>query len=63
MSRALRKWLARNPEGVPADLIVHLNEPVVHRSPGQHVMALGCLTVWNEIKPALVERGVRIVEF
>ncbi len=62
MARALRKWLARNPAGSPADIIVHLNEPVVERSRGQHAMALGCATVWNEIKPELEARGVRILE-
>jgi len=63
MPRALRKWLARNPEGAPADLIVWVNEPVVARSRGQHVMALGCQTVWNEIRTELTERGQRVLEF
>jgi hypothetical protein len=63
MARALRKWLARNPEGVPADLLVHLGEPVSERSRGQHVMALGCQTVWNEIKSELGRRGARTLEF
>jgi hypothetical protein len=63
MPRALRKWLARASEHTPpADLIVYLHEPVVVRSRGQHVMALGCLTVWNEIKPDLIRRGTRILE-
>lgn len=62
MPRALRKWLARNTEGCPADLIVWLNEPVVARSRGQHVMALGCATVWEEIRPELVRRGQDILE-
>jgi hypothetical protein len=63
MARALRKWLERNPEGLPADIIIQLQEPVVERSRGQHVMALGCLTVWNQIKPELEARGARILEF
>jgi hypothetical protein len=62
MARALRKWLARNPEGSPADLVVHLTEPVVERNRGQHVMALGCATVWNEIRPELERRETRIIE-
>lgn len=63
MARALRKWLARAPDHVkPADAIVHLNEAVVERSRGQHMMALGCETVWREIFPDLVRRGTRIIE-
>lgn len=62
MPRALRKWLAANPEGRPADLIVFINQPVVERSRGQHVMALGCDTVWREIRPELLKRGQEILE-
>jgi hypothetical protein len=62
MARALRKWLARNAAGAPADLIVWINEPVVARSRGQHVMALGCQTVWSEIRDELLNRGQRIIE-
>jgi hypothetical protein len=63
MSRALRKWLARNPTGAPADTIVHLNAPAAVRSRGQHVMALGCQTVWEDILPELQARGVHIIDF
>lgn len=63
MARALRKWLARNPEGMPADVIVHLGSPVTERNRGQHVMALGCETVWNEIRPELQARGVCLIDF
>lgn len=63
MPRALRKWLARNPEGTPADLIVWVNQPVVERSRGQHIMAVGCDTVWREILPELERRETRILEF
>lgn len=62
MPRALRKWLARNSAGSPADLILWLQHPVVARSRGQHVMALGCETVWNEILPELKARGTTILE-
>jgi hypothetical protein len=63
MPRALRKWLARaEPHISPADLVIWLGEPVVERSRGQHVMALGCHTVWNEIRPDLIRRGTRIIE-
>jgi hypothetical protein len=61
MPRALRKWLARNPEGVPADLVIWLNEPVERRNPGQEAMAKGCATVWAEILPELLKRGTQVI--
>ena len=62
MARAMRKWLARNPRGVPADLIVHMGGFCVEPLPGQARMAVGCRTVWNEIKPELLSRGAKIIE-
>lgn len=59
--RALRKWLARNPEGTPADLVVWLDEPVTHQTPGQAAMHKGCCTVWNQILPELQARGQRVL--
>lgn len=58
--RALRKWLAVN-VGAPADTIYWLPMPRVALTPGQLTMAKGCLTVWHEVLPALVARGVSIV--
>lgn len=62
MPRAIRKWLARNPDSKPSDAILWLAHPVEERSRGQHVMALGCATVWAEIRPELVKRGVTLLE-
>lgn len=62
MGRAIRKWLLRNPTGVPADLIIHLDTPVVERTAGQATMAKGCVTVWREIAPELRRRGAKILE-
>ena len=62
LPRALRKWLGRNPTGKPADAILWLGHPVEERSAGQHVMALGCATVWNEIRDELDSRGVTLLE-
>jgi hypothetical protein len=63
MSRAMRKWLARNPtKPFPADLIIHVGLQVVDRLPGQQSMALGCQTAWEEIKPELMRRGAFILE-
>jgi hypothetical protein len=62
MPRSLRKWLARNPTGKPADAILWLAHPVEARNARQHVMALGCATVWNEIRSELRKRGVTLLE-
>lgn len=61
MARALRKWLARNPVGKPADMIVVLRMPVDERVTGQDVMAAGVETVWQQIEPELIRRGVTIL--
>jgi hypothetical protein len=60
MARALRKWLARNP-GKPADIVVNLTLPASDAVPGQESMAAGCETVWRQIMPELVRRGVRVL--
>lgn len=62
MARALRKWLARNPTGTPADLVVVLRFPVADRVKGQDVMAVGVETVWRQIEPELRRRGVKILQ-
>jgi len=61
MPRALRKWLAANPEGKPADIAIWINAPVSERVRGQDAMAKGCETVWDEVFLPLRERGVRIL--
>ncbi len=61
MPRALRKWLTRS-AGVPADLVVWVNQEATHRVRGQHVMAKGCETVFNEIRPELERRGTLILD-
>ena len=58
--RALRKWLAANPDGKPCDVVYWLSEPVVERTPGQISMANGCDTVWRGIVEDLRARGVDI---
>lgn len=59
--RAVRKWLAANPEGKPADIAIWVNRPVSLRVRGQEAMAKGCETVWDELLPELVVRGVRVL--
>jgi len=63
MGRALRKWLAANPVGFPADLIVYLKEPAKGLSGGQIAMHKACWTIWLQIKDELMSRGVPLIEF
>lgn len=60
VARALRKWLKKNNNGVPCDILILLEKPYVELSKGQQTMAKGCITVMNEIKQELIDRGVRI---
>jgi hypothetical protein len=59
--RALRKWLAENPEGRPVDEVHWLGVPRHDLTPGQNSMARGCQTIFEEIRPELLKRGVKIV--
>jgi hypothetical protein len=63
MARGLRKWLRANRDGRPCDHVAHSHTPMVHLTAGQHVMLRGCLTVFSEILPELVERGVDLRDF
>jgi hypothetical protein len=59
--RALRKWLAANPEGKPVDELVVLdNRPHQRLTPEQRNLAKGVETVLKEIEPELRRRGVKI---
>lgn len=59
--RALRKWFAAN-EGAPCDVVHWMPIQRVELSKGQTTMALGCITVWSEVLPELVARGVKVVQ-
>lgn len=58
--RALRKWLAAHPEGLPADRFVWLSVPREQQTKGQAACGKGCATVWTEILPELRRRGAQI---
>lgn len=60
VARALRKWFARNPVGIPADAIYHSDTPFVELNKGQAAMLKDHETVWNEIQPEIAERGLPI---
>ncbi len=57
--RALRKWLAR-PSDTLIECVLWLDRPYAELTQGQSTMAKGCRTVWREIEPELVARGVRV---
>lgn len=61
--RALRKWLDRNSEGTPADVIYWSSTPREDLSPGQTSMGKGCDKVWAEVLGELLRRGVRVEHF
>lgn len=59
--RALRKWLDAN-EGQPCDKVIYYNFSKVPLTKDQKALAKGCKTVWEQIKPELYKRGVRVEE-
>ena len=61
-ARALRKFLQRNPDRKPCDVVFRLTRPFVELTPGQESMRKGEETVWREIEPELRRRGVVIKE-
>jgi len=58
--RGMRKWLADHPTGKPCDEVVYLKHSIVLQTRGQRIMAKGINTVFEEIKPELIRRGVVI---
>lgn len=67
--RALRKWLAahRDPPcgaagrlPAPCDRVLWLDTPRQVLTPGQLAMAKGCRTIWAEVHPQLLARGVHV---
>lgn len=60
--RALRKWLASHPDPAnkPADQIIVMATARRPLSPGQVAMGKGVDTVWREVEPQLVARGVLV---
>lgn len=53
--RAIRKWMRAHPTGLPAGRIIWVRPTVDELSP----LAKGVATVWNEVLPQLIERGLR----
>lgn len=61
--RGLRKWLAANPEGKPAEAIYLSTSAKVAQTPKQAAMGRGVMSVWNEIASDVVARGVKVTTF
>lgn len=61
--RAIRKWLSRNAEGTPGDVLYWSAKPREELTSRQIGMGKGCDTVLNEIRDELVKRGMRIENF
>ncbi len=59
--RALRKWMKREPEGKPCDAVMWMPTPLEVLEGRVLGLAKGCGTVWEEILPELVSRGVQIL--
>jgi hypothetical protein len=58
--RALRKWLARESDGLPFDRCILLTGELAECNAGQRAMAKGVLSVWAEVLPVLRRRGARV---
>ncbi len=58
--RALRKWLAANPNKRLEAQAIFLEKPHKALLAGQQTMAKGVKTVWEEIVGQLLSRGVKL---
>lgn len=58
--RALRKWLAANPDKRLDAKIVLFTAPRVEQTPAQAAMSKGVDTVWREIETELAARGIAV---
>jgi dephospho-CoA kinase len=59
-ARALRKWLTRNPDLKPCDMLYVLTTPKAAITPRQRAMGEGVITVFSEIEYGLADLGVVI---
>lgn len=58
--RALRKWLAANPTGMPCDYVLYIRTPKIPLNAGQARMQVAIDTIWRQIAAELRQRGVEI---
>lgn len=60
-ARALRKWLAQNPDAALDAVVVLTGRAFVELNKGQAAMHKGVATVWNEIAIDVLKRGARVI--
>jgi dephospho-CoA kinase len=58
--RALRKWLARHPDGKPCYVVLWMGTARQKLTTGQAAIGKGAWTVLQQIRPELEARGVRV---
>lgn len=64
--RALRKWLEAHrlpSSGLPFDELFVGSTAKVLRTPGQEQMARACESIWDEVRPHVLRRGVQPSRF
>lgn len=61
MLRAIRKWFGRHPGASrPCDIVLWFGKPLVEVSDGQASMVKAQHTIWSEVEPELLRRGVEV---
>lgn len=60
-TRVLRYWYKTAPETLKLDKVYFFDQPWVPRNGGQNAMAKGVQTIWREVRPELLKRGVPIL--
>jgi hypothetical protein len=61
-ARALRKWLAVNPDKPLNVVVVLMQKPFGELTKGQAAMGTGVATVWNEIAADVLARGAKVLK-
>jgi adenylate kinase family enzyme len=59
--RALRKWLPRNPDAKPDFVVVYMRDNIQVQTDKQKAMAKAIHTIWKEVEPELVRRGIKVI--
>ncbi len=60
-TRVLRHWYRTAPETLKLDRVHFFEQPWVIRNGGQNAMAKGVRTIWQEVRPELIRRGIPIL--
>jgi hypothetical protein len=60
-TRVIRHWYRTAPETLKLDRVHFFDRPWVIRNGGQNAMAKGVKTIWQEVRPELLKRGIPIL--